>query len=83
MPIFDAHCAKCGFTGEIIHLGQGAPPCPQCGARETRTLLAPTRSLTGKTPMSRPSPSDRGCCGDSPARAGCAGPGSCCGKTGI
>jgi hypothetical protein len=27
-----------------------------------------------------PGPTDHGCCGSRPGHAGCAGPGSCCGK---
>jgi hypothetical protein len=43
--------------------------------------MSATSSLTGKTGQPLPGPGDTGCCGQHPGHAGCAGPGSCCGKT--
>jgi hypothetical protein len=37
-------------------------------------------TLSGPISGSMPVPGDTACCGSSPGHAGCAGPGSCCGK---
>ncbi len=81
MPIHEITCLDCGYSGEVLTLKAGdMPPCPDCrGGRVELRLSAPS-SLTGKNPQSLPGPSDTGCCGSRPAQAGCAGPGSCCGK---
>lgn len=80
MPIYDITCPACGFRGEILSQRiEDAPACPQCGQRATK-LLSPTSSLTGKETTSLPGPADHGCCGSHPGHAGCAGPGSCCGR---
>ncbi|MEA4855688.1 MAG: FmdB family zinc ribbon protein [Solidesulfovibrio sp.] len=80
MPIYDIECPGCGYAGEVIRPGaEDAPACPRCGAPAVK-LLSPTSSLTGKTATGLPGPSDHGCCGSRPGQAGCAGPGSCCGK---
>jgi putative FmdB family regulatory protein len=80
MPIHDIHCPACGYRGEVIRLSAGDVPCPSCGAADVEILLSATSSLTGHAPRSHPGPGDTGCCGSNPAHAGCAGPGSCCGK---
>jgi putative FmdB family regulatory protein len=81
MPIYDIDCPACGYGGEIIVTkAEDTPACPSCGAPATKRLTA-TSSLTGKTAAGLPGPSDHGCCGSHPGHAGCAGPGSCCGKT--
>jgi len=81
MPIYDIVCRECGFTGEIITLGPDEGlRCPACGERDAERQLSPTSSLTGKTALHMPGATDTGCCGSSPGAAGCAGPGSCCGK---
>ena len=80
MPIYDISCPACGYRGEVIRQrAEDAPACPQCGAASEK-LLSPTSSLTGKAAAGLPGPSDHGCCGSRPGQAGCAGPGSCCGK---
>jgi hypothetical protein len=56
------------------------PPCPAAAARTPSAAFGPS-SLTGRTPKSHPGPGDTGCCGSHPGAAGCAGPGSCCGRT--
>jgi hypothetical protein len=43
--------------------------------------MSATSSLTGRTAAGLPGPGDTGCCGSHPGHAGCAGPGSCCGKS--
>ncbi|MFP4314673.1 MAG: FmdB family zinc ribbon protein, partial [Desulfovibrionales bacterium] len=80
MPLFDIVCTKCGFTGEVlIPTGPSSVTCPECGGGVEKQLSAPS-TLSGKTPKSRPGHGDTACCGSSPSQAGCAGPGSCCGK---
>lgn len=81
MPIFEITCDQCGFTGEVIVMNSQADlRCPQCGDTGARKLMSATSSLTGKTAQSLPGLGDTGCCGQAPGHAGCAGPGSCCGK---
>jgi len=81
MPIYDIECAQCGFAGETIQLISGQPlTCPECGGTDVRKQMSATSSLTGKDTPSLPGRGDTGCCGSSPGHAGCAGPGSCCGK---
>lgn len=83
MPIFDIGCPACGFEGEILHMGTGAlPPCPSCGAQGLEKRLSATSSITGRASQGLPGPGDTGCCGSTPGHAGCAGPGTCCGKAG-
>ena len=80
MPIYDIDCPACGYGGEVIVTrASDAPACPRCGAPAVKRLTA-TSSLTGKAAADLPGPSDHGCCGSRPGHAGCAGPGSCCGK---
>ena len=81
MPIFEIVCSTCGFTGEVIVVGRNdALICPKCTSKNTHKLMSATSSLTGKTAQQFPGIGDTGCCGQSPAQAACAGPGSCCGK---
>ena len=81
MPIFEIACDDCRFQGETIVLNSQAPlVCPACGSANTRKLMSATSSLTGKTGQQFPGAGDTGCCGQSPAQASCAGPGSCCGR---
>lgn len=81
MPIHEVICGHCGFKGEVITLSasQGVR-CPSCGGSDTARLVSATSSLTGKAPAGLPGAGDTGCCGSKPGAAGCAGPGSCCGK---
>ncbi len=83
MPLFDIQCRTCGQTGEVLVTSGTAPLiCPSCGSGETTKIMSATSSLTGRTAVNLPGPSDTGCCGSRPGHAGCAGPGSCCGKAG-
>lgn len=83
MPIFEVACNLCGFKGEIIVLNsKAALRCPSCGSQDAHKLMSATSSLTGKAAQQFPGAGDTGCCGQSPAQASCAGPGSCCGKAG-
>lgn len=81
MPIYDVKCLRCGRVGEVLVTGASATlPCPHCGSEETEKLVSATSTLTGRAGTMRPGPADHGCCGSRPAEAGCAGPGSCCGR---
>ncbi|MCB2186433.1 MAG: zinc ribbon domain-containing protein [Deltaproteobacteria bacterium] len=81
MPLYDLRCRQCGHSGEVLTLSpEDTPACPACGSRDTVKEPSRPSSLTGRTGMSHPGPGDHGCCGQSPAAASCAGPGSCCGK---
>jgi len=82
MPIFDIHCRSCGYQGEVLVLSSGDPlTCPSCGGTQPEKQMSPTSPLSGSTRRHTPGPRDHGCCGSRPAEAGCAGPGSCCGRT--
>lgn len=82
MPIYDIRCRACGQTGEVLVMASDAPLiCPECGASDTAKIMAATSSLTGRMGTHLPGPGDTGCCGNHPGQAGCAGPGSCCGKS--
>lgn len=84
MPIFEITCRDCHQVNEIIITGREAQmTCPSCGSTRTEKLMSATSSLTGRTGQSLPGPGDTACCGSSPSTAGCAGPGSCCGKAGL
>lgn len=83
MPIYEIKCRDCGRVGEVLVLQSGpALVCPDCGGANTEKLMSAPSSLTGRPGLDLPGSGDRACCGSSPAEAGCAGPGSCCGKTG-
>ena len=83
MPIYDIVCADCGYRGEVLALKAGEdPPCSRCGSTATARQMAAPSSLTGRTPRTVPGPRDTACCGQRPSEAGCAGPGSCCGRNG-
>ncbi|MFZ5584555.1 MAG: FmdB family zinc ribbon protein [Thermodesulfobacteriota bacterium] len=84
MPIYEVRCLRCGRVGEVLVTGADAPlACPSCGSPETEKLLSAPSALSGRTGAVRPGPQDHGCCGSRPQEAGCAGPGSCCGKAGL
>ena len=81
MPIYDISCPQCGHSGELLVLDPSSPlTCPSCGGAKVEKLMSPTSSLTGGSRQSYPGPGDTSCCGSTPGAAGCAGPGSCCGK---
>jgi hypothetical protein len=54
--------------------------CEHCGSGNLKKLMSAHSSLSGTASASMPGPGDTACCGSSPGHAGCAGPGSCCGK---
>ncbi len=80
MPIYDVQCAKCSSTSELLllHSITDELKCPKCGSTEVEKLISATSSITGKSSFSVPS-SGSTCCGSTPNRLNCEGPGSCCG----
>lgn len=81
MPIYEVICQACKAQNEILTVSETeAMTCPACGSRDVQKLMSPTSSMTGRTGPSLPGPGDTSCCGSTPGHAGCAGPGSCCGK---
>jgi len=82
MPIFEYLCLDCGETSEILLVGSGdSPRCSACNSHHLRKLISAHSSMSGHLKSNIPGPGDTSCCGSSPSEAGCAGPGSCCGKT--
>jgi putative FmdB family regulatory protein len=81
MPIYDIKCQGCGRTSEVLVTGsEAALVCPECGGTDVAKLMSPSSSLSGREAQSYPGPNERACCGSTPSAAGCAGPGSCCGR---
>jgi len=84
MPIYEIQCRDCGKTEEVLVFHTDAIlACPECGSDDTEKLMSATSSITGRAGQEYPGSLDHGCCGSSPDIAGCAGPGSCCGKSGL
>jgi putative FmdB family regulatory protein len=82
MPLYEYQCRDCGKTMEIlITAGDDTrPQCRHCGSRKITKLMSAPSSMSGVVKGRLPGASDTGCCGESPAHASCAGPGSCCGR---
>jgi putative FmdB family regulatory protein len=81
MPLFDFLCADCGHVAEIlVSTEKMTVYCERCGSGNLKKLMSAHSSLSGTASSSMPGPGDTACCGSSPDHAGCAGPGSCCGK---
>jgi len=82
MPIFDYHCEDCGKQSEIfISTSEYQPECSACGSRNLKKMISKPSSFSGASASRFPGSGDTSCCGSRPSDAGCAGPGSCCGKT--
>ena len=81
MPLFDFICSDCGETSEIlIATSEDQPECRSCGSVNLKKMISAHSSFSGTTRSAFPNPGDTACCGSNPNQAGCAGPGSCCGK---
>lgn len=81
MPIYEFLCKDCGATSEVlITTSDEAPSCKNCGGANVKKLMSATAGLSGTARRDLPGAGDTSCCGNNPASAGCAGPGSCCGK---
>jgi len=84
MPIYDIVCKDCGDASEVLVTSASDPLlCPKCQSKNTAKQMSTPSTLTGQAGASMPGPGDHGCCGSRPSQAGCAGPGSCCGRTGL
>lgn len=81
MPLFDFQCLDCGKETEILVAFSGeGPKCKSCGSGNLKKMISKPSSFSGASASGFPGPQDTACCGSSPSNAGCAGPGSCCGK---
>jgi putative FmdB family regulatory protein len=81
MPLFDYLCLECGKINEMLVTSSAEDlQCSTCGSDNMRKMLSAVSSLSGTKKDSLPAAGDTACCGSSPGHAGCAGPGSCCGK---
>ena len=84
MPLYEYHCLDCDKTVELLLLSrEEAPVCPHCKGQNLQKLMAAHASASGSASSAAfPGPKDTACCGSAPGQAsGCAGPGSCCGKS--
>lgn len=83
MPLYDFHCQECNQTIELLLANRDDQAvCPECGSTSLKKLMAAHSSFAGKSSGALPGPNDTACCGASPGeKSGCAGPGSCCGRT--
>ena len=81
MPLYDYLCADCGHVAEVLVFNEKMTVhCQHCGGGNLKKLMSAHSSLSGTSSGALPGPGDTACCGSSPGHAGCAGPGSCCGK---
>jgi len=81
MPLFDFLCLDCGRLSEILSSSQTETPrCKACGGVHMKKMLSAPSPLSGVQNHRPPGRGDIPCCGTTPSQAGCAGPGSCCGK---
>jgi putative FmdB family regulatory protein len=81
MPLFEFLCMQCGQISEALVTTPDEPVmCNACGSRKLKKMLSAPSTLSGVSRNKIPGPGDTSCCGSSPTTAGCAGPGSCCGK---
>lgn len=83
MPLYDFHCPECNRIVELLMTTRDDQAvCPECGSTRLEKLMAAHSSLSGKSGGAIPGPNDTACCGSRPGeKSGCAGPGSCCGRT--
>lgn len=81
MPLFEYLCLDCGKVTEVLIINSGdVPKCRACSSTSLKKMLSAHSSLSGSSASRPPGPGDTPCCGTSPAEAGCAGPGTCCGR---
>jgi putative FmdB family regulatory protein len=81
MPLYDYLCLECRNTTEILLTRSDEEPwCHVCGSKKVKKMLSAPSRLSGAAGHRLPGAGDTACCGSSPMSAGCAGPGSCCGK---
>lgn len=81
MPIYEFLCLDCGKVSEVLMTGaDDGPVCQDCSSTRLKKLISAQSSYSGVSNRGLPGTGDTACCGSSPSLAGCAGPGSCCGK---
>ncbi|MBU2549931.1 MAG: zinc ribbon domain-containing protein [Proteobacteria bacterium] len=83
MPLFEYLCLGCGHVTEaLITRSDDQPVCEACQSHDLKKLISASSSASGPNQGRMPGASDTACCGSAPGMAaGCAGPGSCCGKS--
>ena len=82
MPIFDFLCTDCGSEVEILMTSsEDVPICSNCGNKKLEKKISVPSSFSGNASSGFPGAGDTCCCGSNPSSSGCAGPGSCCGKS--
>ncbi len=83
MPLFEFKCSDCGRSSELLIINTtDIPMCNACGSDNMTKQISAHSSVSGPVKKGLPGMGDTACCGSSPGQAqGCAGPGSCCGKT--
>ena len=80
MPLYEYRCRGCGAISEHLVLGgDEETTCGNCGGRDLEKLMSPSADHQAAGDR-LPGAGDTTCCGHGPGVAGCAGPGSCCGK---
>jgi len=82
MPLFEFKCEDCGKYSDVLIIGtEDKPVCRSCNSINMTKQISAHSSMSGPAKNSIPGPGDTACCGSSPGQAaGCAGPGSCCGR---
>jgi putative FmdB family regulatory protein len=81
MPLFDYQCMNCGKVSELLlKSSSDSLQCTFCGSLKLKKIMAAHSSLSGASQAKLPGEGDTGCCGVTPHKADCEGPGSCCGK---
>lgn len=81
MPIFEYKCLECNKNMDLIVSSSFSDvKCAYCGSSKLQKLISAHSSMSGTKSNNMPGPNDTTCCGSSPQNAGCAGPGSCCGR---
>ena len=82
MPLFEYLCLDCGKLNEILIIASDdKQQCQACGGDNLKKMISAHSSLSGPMSPKFPGRGDTACCGSTPSEAGCAGPGSCCGKS--
>lgn len=81
MPLYEYLCQDCGQVSEVLLLSsKDVPQCGSCGGSKLEKLISAHSSLSGASSGRFPEACETSHCGVSPGEAGCAGPGSCCGR---